>query len=60
MGVIGELFPGKKLEDDGSETGDGQQHRPRLAIDLDAGVIKLSPAGGSPATEPDPESRAES
>ncbi|MEC3914461.1 hypothetical protein [Nocardia sp. CDC160] len=50
MGVIGELFPGKKLEDDGSESGDGQTHRPRLAIDLDAGVIKLSP---SPATPPD-------
>ncbi|APA99886.1 hypothetical protein [Nocardia seriolae] len=54
MGVIGELFPGKKLEDDGSEAGDGQQHRPRLAVDLDAGVIKLSP----PAADADPESPA--
>ncbi|WP_162958487.1 hypothetical protein [Nocardia yunnanensis] len=44
MGVIGELFPGKKLEDEGGESGDGQQHRPRLAIDLDAGKITLSPA----------------
>ncbi|QLY28354.1 hypothetical protein H0264_23590 [Nocardia huaxiensis] len=42
MGVIGELFPGKKLEDESGQSGDGQSHRPRVAIDLDAGVIRLS------------------
>ncbi|WP_167333447.1 hypothetical protein [Nocardia concava] len=57
MGVIGELFPGKKLEDDGSEAGDGQQHRPRLELDLDAGVIKLSPPAAT-RPDPDPESPA--
>lgn len=53
MGVIGELFPGKKLEDESGQSGDGQSHRPRVAIDLDAGVIRLS--GPVPATD-EPES----
>ncbi|GAB2519919.1 hypothetical protein [Nocardia heshunensis] len=56
MGVIGELFPGKKLEDDSSEAGDGQQHRPRLAVDLDAGVITLSPR--RTPVDPEPETPA--
>ncbi|MBO0853299.1 MAG: hypothetical protein J2P18_05975 [Nocardia sp.] len=47
MGVIGELFPGKKLTDEGSEDSSGQPHQPRLDLDLDAGVIRLS----GPATE---------
>ncbi|MCM6772353.1 hypothetical protein NDR87_01305 [Nocardia sp. CDC159] len=45
MGFIGELFPGKKLVDEGSEDSDGQTHRPRLDLDLDAGVIRLRPPG---------------
>ncbi|MGV9662018.1 hypothetical protein ACWDUL_19785 [Nocardia niigatensis] len=56
MGVIGELFPGKKLEDDGSEDGSGESHRPRVSLDLDAGVIRVSPA--RPKSGPDaPESQ---
>ncbi|MFI9504499.1 hypothetical protein [Nocardia sp. NPDC052566] len=43
MGVIGELFPGQKLQDEGSEDSDGQAHRPRVALDLDAGVVRLAP-----------------
>ncbi|WP_433593904.1 hypothetical protein [Nocardia sp. CA-145437] len=50
MGVFGELFPGKKLEDDGSEDGGGQLHQPRVSLDLDAGVIRVSPA---PPADPD-------
>ncbi|WP_330257704.1 hypothetical protein OG874_28985 [Nocardia sp. NBC_00565] len=45
MGVMGELFPGQKLGDEGSEDSDGQQHRPRVEIDLDAGVVRLSGIG---------------
>ncbi|MGK8523982.1 hypothetical protein ACRS6B_21615 [Nocardia asteroides] len=30
MGVIGELFPGKKLTHEGSEDSDGQAHTPRF------------------------------
>lgn len=45
VGVMGELFPGQKLGDEGSEDSDGQQHRPRVEIDLDAGVVRLSGIG---------------
>ncbi|MFC7450777.1 hypothetical protein [Rhodococcus daqingensis] len=54
MGVIGEMFPGKKLENDDSQDGGGQMHQPRLELDLDAGVIRVSPAK-QPVT-PDEES----
>ncbi|MFD4180499.1 hypothetical protein [Rhodococcus sp. NPDC058514] len=57
MGVFGELFPGKKLENDGSEDGGGQTYQPRIELDLDAGVIRLSPA--KPAVTPDAESGAQ-
>jgi hypothetical protein len=57
MGVIGELFPGKKLENDGSQDSDGQTHQPRLELDLDAGVIRVSPA--KPAAAPGEESGAQ-
>ncbi|MFI7002725.1 hypothetical protein [Nocardia sp. NPDC050175] len=53
MGVMGELFPGQKLADEGSGDSDGQPHRPRLALDLDAGVIRIAgPAAPAPADEP--------
>ncbi|WP_378743408.1 hypothetical protein [Nocardia brasiliensis] len=51
MGVMGELFPGKKLADEGSEDSDGQTHRPRLELDLDAGVVRLT-GPAAPAAEP--------
>ncbi|MBF6327997.1 hypothetical protein [Nocardia transvalensis] len=52
MGVMGELFPGKKLMNEDSEDGDGQTHRPRLDLDLDAGVVRLSrPAQSGESTE---------
>ncbi|WP_433601410.1 hypothetical protein ACQPXH_06545 [Nocardia sp. CA-135953] len=38
---MGELFPGQKLADEGSEDSDGQVHRPSVEIDLDAGVVRL-------------------
>ncbi|MEV6134855.1 hypothetical protein AB0L63_02045 [Nocardia sp. NPDC051990] len=51
MGVIGELFPGQKLADEGSEDSAGQVHRPRVEIDLDAGVVRLGPTAKSTAEE---------
>lgn len=42
MGVFGETFPGKKLENDDSEDGGGQTYQPRVELDLDAGVIRVS------------------
>ncbi|WP_280493497.1 hypothetical protein [Nocardia asiatica] len=41
MGVIGDLFPGKKLTHEGSEDSDGQTHTPRFDIDLDTGVVRV-------------------
>ncbi|WP_446226562.1 hypothetical protein ACTWPB_20610 [Nocardia sp. IBHARD005] len=41
MGIMGELFPGKKLQNEGSGDSDGQSHEPRLDVDLDAGVIRV-------------------
>ncbi|MFE7740967.1 hypothetical protein [Nocardia sp. NPDC057455] len=50
MGVIGELFPGKKLADEGSEDSDGQTHTPRFDIDLDTGVVRV-PRAHPPTAE---------
>lgn len=58
MGVIGELFPGKKLTHDGSEDSDGQTHTPRFDIDLDSGVVRV-PRATRPATEDRAEERRE-
>lgn len=55
MGVFGEIFPGKKLADEGTGDTDGQQH-PRLDLDLDAGVIRLS--GPAPRAEDSAEGQA--
>ncbi|WP_433711666.1 hypothetical protein ACQP2U_36280 [Nocardia sp. CA-084685] len=51
MGVMGELFPGQKLTDEGSADSDGQVHRPRVEIDLEAGVARLGPTAESTAEE---------
>ncbi|MBF6227229.1 hypothetical protein IU470_19235 [Nocardia abscessus] len=50
MGVIGELFPGKKLTHEGSEDSDGQPHTPRFDIDLDTGVVRV-PRADRPTAE---------
>ncbi|MBF6177174.1 hypothetical protein [Nocardia otitidiscaviarum] len=50
MGVMGELFPGKKLTNENSEDSGGQTHRPRVDLDLEAGVIRVSP-GTRPAED---------
>ncbi|WP_330230158.1 hypothetical protein OHA40_29815 [Nocardia sp. NBC_00508] len=54
MGVIGELFPGKKLTHEGSEDGDGQTHTPRFDIDLDTGVVRV-PRASDPAVDKRPD-----
>jgi hypothetical protein len=41
MGMLGEMFPGKKLSHDGDEDSDGQRYRPRFDIDLDSGVVRM-------------------
>lgn len=51
MGVIGELFPGRKLKDEAGQAGDGQTHRPALELDLDSGVVRLTAARRDDETE---------
>lgn len=48
---MGELFPGKKLTDEGSEDSAGQSHRPRFDIDLDTGVARVPRADPPPADD---------
>ena len=55
--MLGELFPGRKLLDEGGEDSDGKLHRPRFDIDLDKGVVRLPNLGRpkqSPADEKPP------
>lgn len=56
MGVLGEMFPGRKLRDEGGEDGDGQEQPPRFEIDLDSGVVRMPTLGtpSRPADAPDP------
>ena len=58
MGVLGELFPGRKLEDDSGEDGDSKELPPRFEIDLDSGVVRMPTLGtlNPPPDAPDRES----
>jgi hypothetical protein len=48
MGVLGEMFPGRKVRSEAGEAGNGQGWR-LGPIDLDAGVVEVHRA------EPDPD-----
>ncbi len=53
MGVLGEMFPGRKITDEAGEDGDAQPWRLDEA-DLNRGVIQVRrPA--PPPTDPEPE-----
>ena len=62
MGVLGEMFPSRKLRSEAGEAGDGQGWR-LGPIDLDAGVVEVQRAApelpenddpGTPAAPPAP------
>lgn len=51
MGQLGELFPGAQLRKDTPEdAGNGQRFEPG-PVDLDSGMIHLSPRSTAPARE---------
>ncbi len=52
MGVLGEMFPGRKITDEAGEDGDAQPWR-LGPIDLDRGVVKVHQAA-PPIEEEDP------
>jgi hypothetical protein len=52
MGVLGEMFPGRKLRSEAGEAGNGQGWR-LGPIDLDAGVVEVHRDVPAPRREPD-------
>jgi hypothetical protein len=41
MGVLGEMFPGRKIQDEQTEAGDGQEHWQLGPIDLDNRTVQV-------------------
>ena len=41
MGVLGEMFPGRKIRDESTEAGDGQEHFQLGPIDLDNRTVQV-------------------
>jgi hypothetical protein len=52
MGVLGEMFPSRKLRSEAGEAGDGQGFR-LGPIDLESGVIEVHRADPEPEPEDD-------
>ncbi|WP_406688928.1 hypothetical protein REH65_22080 [Saccharopolyspora sp. ID03-671] len=53
MAAIGEMFPGRKLKHEGDQDGVSRKHDPGGPLDLDKGVVFLSPR--EPAAKQDQE-----
>lgn len=58
MGVLGEMFPGRKIVDEAGEAGDGQGWR-LGPIDLESGVVEVHRPVPADEPEPEPEPPAE-
>jgi hypothetical protein len=43
MGVFGEIFPGRKLKNEGDQGSPGREHDPGGPLDLERGVVYLAP-----------------
>ena len=41
MGVLGEMFPGRKIQNESTEAGDGQDHLQLGPIDLDNRTVQV-------------------
>jgi hypothetical protein len=52
MGVLGEMFPGRKIQDESSEAGNGQEHWQLGPIDLDNRTVTVQRVADTDA-EPD-------
>jgi hypothetical protein len=56
MGVLGEMFPGRKIQDEQTEAGDGQEHWQLGPIDLDNRTVtvqRVADTGTDTGAEPD-------
>lgn len=59
MGQLGELFPGRKLRTEATDSGTGEDYEETGPLDLTAGAVRLRPRpkpAPEPAAEPVPES----
>ena len=52
MGVLGEMFPGPKIQDEAGEDADGQKWR-LGPIDLESGVVQVHRAASAPESPDD-------
>jgi hypothetical protein len=50
MGVLGEMFPGRKIRDESTEASDGQEHWQLGPIDLDNRTVQVQRVA-----DPDPD-----
>jgi hypothetical protein len=60
MGVLGEMFPGRKIQDESSEAGSGQEHWQLGPIDLDNRTVQVQRVADTDAdtdAEPDADER---
>jgi hypothetical protein len=58
MGVLGEMFPGRKIRSEAGEAGSGQGFR-LGPIDLESGVVEVHRAEPEPARDPQPDPQPE-
>lgn len=59
MGQLGELFPGRKLRTEATDSGTGEDYEETGPLDLTAGAVRLRPRP-KPAAQPASESAKES
>jgi hypothetical protein len=59
MGQLGELFPGRKLRTEATDSGTGEDYEETGPLDLTAGAVRLRPRP-KPAARPVPEPAPES
>jgi hypothetical protein len=58
MGVLGEMFPGRKIQDESSEAGSGQEHWQLGPIDLDNRTVQVQRVADTDTdAEPDADER---
>jgi hypothetical protein len=53
MGAYGELFRGRKVNDEGVPAAPGREHDPGGPLDLDRGVVYLAPRERRAESAPD-------